>query len=119
MNESAKNLLPLKPADFQILLVLLDGERHGYGIMKEVASSTGGQVRLEIGSLYRVLARLLQSGLVEDVEPDGATRRTVRDRRHYRISHLGKTVAAAEAERLETILGQAQVRSLLARKTRA
>ena len=48
MNDDPENLLPLKPADFQILLVLLEGERHGYGIMKEVSSSTGGQVRLEI-----------------------------------------------------------------------
>jgi hypothetical protein len=54
---------PLKPADFHILLTLADGPRHGYGIMKDVESESGGDVRLEIGSLYRLLARMLEAGL--------------------------------------------------------
>ena len=109
-------MLPLKAADFQILLVLLDGDRHGYGIMKEVERDSDGRVRLELGSLYRVLARLLASGLVQDVDPTAETPRAVRERRHYRISDLGRRVATAEAQRLTEVVEQAQVRNLLARK---
>ena len=109
-------MLPLKAADFQILLVLLDGDRHGYGIMKEVEQSSEGRVRLELGSLYRVLARLLASGLVQDVDPSTEAPRAVRERRHYRISDLGRRVAAAEAQRLYEVVELAQVRNLLARK---
>ena len=119
MNQNADQMLPLKAADFQILLVLLDGCLHGYGIMKEVERSSDGSVRLELGSLYRVLARLLASGLVEDVESTSETPRALRERRHYRISDLGRRVAAAEAQRLVRVVEQSQVRSLLTRKRRA
>ncbi len=58
--------LPLAPATFQILLALVDGERHGYAIMKEVATRSGGTVRLGPGTLYGALKRLLEAGLVEE-----------------------------------------------------
>ena len=51
--------LALKPADFYILLVLADAPLHGYGLLKEVARQSGGAVELEIGSLYRLLDRLI------------------------------------------------------------
>jgi len=58
----------LKPADFHILMALTQGPRHGYALMKEVERESQGGVRLEIGSLYRLLARLLDSGLIEEAE---------------------------------------------------
>src|ERR1700691_5690278 len=69
---------PLKSADFHILLALADGPRHGYGIMKEVELESSGDVRLEIGSLYRLLSRLADAGLIEDADGDER-------RRFYRI----------------------------------
>jgi len=97
---------PLKSADFHILLVLADGPRHGYGIMKEAETESGGAVRLEIGSLYRVLARLLDAGLIEDANTD--------ERRHYyRISRLGRRVLKAEAERLAGLVDLVRARRLL------
>jgi DNA-binding PadR family transcriptional regulator len=97
---------PLKSADFHILLVLADGPRHGYGIMKEVETESGGGVRLEIGSLYRLLARLLESGLIEDAETD--------ERRHYyRITRLGRRVLKTEAERLAGLVDLIRSRRLL------
>src|SRR2546429_7851270 len=77
----ARDHLPLKPADFHILLTLLDGPLHGYGIMKEVERESGGEVRLEIGSLYRLLGRLLSDGLLEMGEGDGR-------RQYYSLSRL-------------------------------
>src|SRR5579859_580448 len=60
----------LKPSDFHVLLTLSAGPRHGYGIMKEVELESGGEVRLEIGSLYRLLGRLLDEGLIEEAGGD-------------------------------------------------
>ena len=60
----------LKPAEFHILFALSQGPRHGYGLMKEVERESNGSVRLEIGSLYRVLARMLDEGLIEEADED-------------------------------------------------
>ena len=96
----------LKPADFHILLALSDGPRHGYGIMKEVERESGGGVRLEIGSLYRLLGRLLDAGLIEDADGDER-------RRYYRISRLGRRVLKGEAERLAGLVDLIRARRLL------
>jgi DNA-binding PadR family transcriptional regulator len=96
----------LKPADFHILLALAQGPRHGYGIMKEVERESGGGVRLEIGSLYRLLGRLLDAGLIEDAEGDER-------RRFYRITRLGRRVLKAEAGRLAGLVDLIRARRLL------
>jgi DNA-binding PadR family transcriptional regulator len=96
----------LKPADFHILLALAAGPRHGYGIMKEVEQESGGGVRLEIGSLYRLLGRLLEAGLIEDAEGDER-------RRYYRITRLGRRVLKTEAERLAGLVDLVRARRLL------
>jgi DNA-binding PadR family transcriptional regulator len=98
---------PLKPADLHILLVLAAGPRHGYGIMKEVERESDGKVRLEIGSLYRLLGRMLEDGLIQE-SGDAEDRR-----RYYRISRLGRRVLAAEAGRLAALLDLIRVRKLL------
>ena len=97
---------PLKPADFHILLTLAAGPRHGYGIMKDVESESGGDVRLEIGSLYRLLARMLEAGLIEETEGDER-------RRFYRISRHGRQVVKSEAVRLAGVVELARSRKLL------
>jgi DNA-binding PadR family transcriptional regulator len=97
---------PLKPADFHILLALAEGPCHGYGIMKEVERESNGDVRLEIGSLYRLLARMLDSGLIEEVDGDER-------RRYYRLSRLGRRVLKAEAERLAGLVELFRARKLL------
>jgi DNA-binding PadR family transcriptional regulator len=97
---------PLKPADFHILLALARGPCHGYGIMREVERESGGSVRLEIGSLYRLLGRLLETGLIEDADGDER-------RRYYRISRLGRRVLKTEAERLVGLVDLARARRLL------
>jgi DNA-binding PadR family transcriptional regulator len=96
----------MKPADFHILLALAGGPRHGYGIMKEVERESGGAVRLEIGSLYRLLARLLEQGFIEEAEGDER-------RRYYRISRFGRRVLRTEAERLAGLVELVRSRRLL------
>ena len=57
--------LPLKAVDFHVLLVLTGHELHGYGIVKEIESRSGGRLRLEPGNLYRYIRRLVQEGMIE------------------------------------------------------
>jgi DNA-binding PadR family transcriptional regulator len=99
---------PLKSADFHILLVLAEGPLHGYGIMKASEAESGGAVRLEIGSLYRILSRLLEAGLIEDADSDER-------RNYYRISRLGRRVLRSEAERLSGLVDLMRSRRLLPR----
>ena len=65
-------LLPLTPPVFHILLALADEERHGYGIMQDVARQTNDALQLGPGTLYGCLKRMLAAGLVEesDERPD-------------------------------------------------
>ena len=109
MRESKPDsLLPLPTAVFHILIALADRDRHGYSIMQDVAARTGGKVRLSAGTLYSSIRRMLEQGLVEELSdsPDPAS--TDERRRYYRLSRFGKRVAAAEVERLNTLLQQAR-----------
>lgn len=89
----------LKPADFHILLVLNEGDLHGYGLMKEVEVQSQGRVRLEVGSLYRLIGRLRSQGLIERAgSPEKDSRR-----RDYRITDRGRAALELEVERLREV----------------
>ena len=85
---------------FHILLSLAGGERHGYGIMQDVAQQTGGALQLGPGTLYGCLKRMVAAGYV--VESEERPDPTLDDerRRYYRMTDLGRRVARAEAQRL-------------------
>ena len=68
----ARDYLPLSPQQFQILLALSDADRHGYGIILEVAERTGGATRLGTGTLYTALAGLEDNDLVEETDAKSA-----------------------------------------------
>ncbi len=108
-----EGMLPLTPAVFHILLALADGEKHGYGIMQEVATITEGQMKMGPGTLYGTIKRMLEAGLIEesDERPDP----TLDDerRRYYKLTDFGGRVARAEARRLATLLGVAQSKRLM------
>lgn len=108
--KSAAEHLPLSPPMFHVLLSLAQGERHGYLIMKEVEERTGGGVRLSTGTLYGIIKRLLDTDMVEEVATDDPRRRA------YKLTSFGKTVARAEAERLESLVDAARTTRLLTRK---
>jgi DNA-binding PadR family transcriptional regulator len=92
--------LPLSPATLHILIALASEDRHGYGIMQEVARQTNDQYKLGPGTLYDNLQKLLSQGLVEE-----ANRRDSTDprRRYYRLTSLGERVVAEEIQRLESV----------------
>jgi DNA-binding PadR family transcriptional regulator len=103
------DFLPLSPADFQLLLVLLTGERHAYGISQAASEQARGRVPLELGSLYRMLSRLQECGLIEE-DPVARPSPAGPARKVYRITGLGREVAQAEADRLRAVLAVADAR---------
>jgi DNA-binding PadR family transcriptional regulator len=105
--------VPLTPAVFAILLALAGGERHGYGIIKEVEVLTQGQMRLGPGTLYRSIKQMLSTGLIEEASERRDPALDDERRRYYRLTHLGQQVAQAEAQRLERLVSQARARNLL------
>ena len=94
------------PAMFQILLALADGDRHGYGILREVEARTGGEFRLGPGTLYRSLGRLLDAGLIQEVQADGR-------QKPYRITAAGRRRLRDEARHLARTLDQVQAKNVL------
>src|SRR4030095_12861204 len=91
--------LPLTPAVFHILLALSSGERHGYGIMKQVEADSQGKVSMGPGTLYGSLKRMLDAGLVKEsdkrVDPEMDDERRI----YYQITGIGAEAALRELER--------------------
>src|ERR1051326_8610693 len=107
VTEELAPFLPLSPATLHILLSLAGEDRHGYGIMQEVARQSEGQYRLGPGTLYDNLDKLMTNGLVEE-----AGRRDPKDdprRKYYRLTKLGKEVLSADVERLEEVVREARL----------
>ncbi len=109
--------LPLTTPMFQVLVALAGGEKHGYAIIKDVHRRTDGKVRLSAGTLYALIKRFVQDGLIVecDERPDPAL--DDERRRYYRLSDKGRAVAIAEACRMEETVDQARAQ-LFTRKPR-
>jgi len=107
-----ESFLPLTPVAFEILLALADTDRHGYSILQEVETRSGGAVSLHAGTLYRALARLLENELIEELDSPDPEHDDER-RRYYRLTGRGIAVAKAEVGRLEGQLAAARSRRLL------
>ena len=109
--------LALRPVEFHILLSLAAGERHGYGILQDIAAR-GETAAPDVGTMYRALARLLENRLIgasaRRPAPDADDER----RNYYRITDAGLRVARAEARRLEALTRAARVGGLLAKGTK-
>lgn len=110
---AANEFVPLKPDVFAILLVLLDGDAHGYAIMQRAPTQSTGTGRLQAGALYRILKRILDERLITELERRQVDGAPDRRRRYYRITELGREVATAEAQRMAELLAFSQTRDLL------
>ena len=108
----AESRLPLRTVEFHILLSLAAGERHGYGIILDI-QARGETTVPDVGTMYRALARLAETGLIA-----AAARRRAADagderRNYYRITEAGVRVARAEVRRLEALMRAARIGGLL------
>lgn len=107
-NTDTANHIPMHPLEFQVLLVLLEGGLHGYGIAKEIERRATDLGRVFPTNLYRRLRDMAKKGMVvESPDPEGDQRRL------FAITPFGRQVARAEAERLEAMVLSARRHHLL------
>jgi len=111
--KNPSDFIPLRPVEFEILLVLSGGDAHGYGIIKEAEHRRTGSSPMETGTLYRALRRLTTAGLVQPSDQRPAADLDDERRRYYAITSFGREVAAAEARRLAVQVDIARARELL------
>jgi DNA-binding PadR family transcriptional regulator len=114
--QDPQKLLPLPQAVFHILVALAEEDRHGYAIMQDVAARTGGRLRLSPGTLYGSIKRMLEEGLIVEIDERSRPSEDDARRRYYRLTGFGRAVAAAEADRLSGLLRQARAVGLVPRQ---
>jgi DNA-binding PadR family transcriptional regulator len=107
MTEDLNPFLPLSPAVLHILLALSSEDRHGYGIMQEVARQSEGQYKLGPGTLYDNLQKLLEQGIVKESPPQSSAEDS--RRRYYRLSRFGRRLLSTEITRLEGVVRVARL----------
>jgi DNA-binding PadR family transcriptional regulator len=112
--------MALTNAVLHVLLALAAGDRHGYGILKDVLAQSAGKVRLGPGTIYGTLQRLMEVGWVEETEGAGSPD-DVDDarRRYYRLTREGRAALKAEIERLDGIVRVARAQHVLPSKSRS
>ena len=114
-DQTARDLTPLSPAVFHILLSLGEGERHGYAIRREIAARTQGKLKLGPGVLYGSINRMLELELIEESADRPDPHLDDERRRYYRITPFGRKVAQAEAIRMHDLVQLAATRFGVAR----
>src|SRR5262245_57676728 len=102
--KAPESFLPLKSNWLHVLLSLVGGEQHGYGIMQDVLERTGGKVRLWPATLYGSLKRLIQQGLIVESGDRPAPEFDDARRRYYKLTLLGQRVLDLESERLRDLV---------------
>lgn len=107
ITQISEDSLPLREPTFFILLSLAPGKKHGYAILKDVESMSGGKLQLSTGTLYGALSRLLTQDLVEFASPDDGEQQTPspgKPRKAYRLTSSGRKLLQAEQQRLQSLL---------------
>jgi DNA-binding PadR family transcriptional regulator len=115
--EKPEDFLPLLKDTFHILVAVAEHDRHGYSIMQDIASRTGGRIRLRPSSLYSAIHRMLEEGLIEELDERPVDGSDDERRRYYRITPFGRKVAIAEARRLERLLADARATGLVPKRS--
>lgn len=98
----------MSPAALHVLLSLVDGPRHGYGIKQDVEARTEGALRLGPGTLYEAIHRLRTNGLIEEAGRD-------QRRKNYRLTREGRKELKLELARLDEVVRYARAKALLGR----
>lgn len=104
---------PLSRQALGVLMAIADQQKHGYGIMQEVAQRTGGRLQLLPGSLYSTIKRLLSAGLIETCEANKHDRSVDPRRRYYRLTEAGRQAARDELRRMRELLEMGREKEML------
>jgi len=85
------------PGELRLALLSLisDGPKHGYELMKQLESRSGGMYRASAGSVYPTLQQIEDEGLARSEQSNG--------KRIYRITEAGTAEIEAEAETIRRI----------------
>jgi DNA-binding PadR family transcriptional regulator len=101
---------PLTPAVLHILLALSTGERHGYGIMKQVQADSQGRTKMGPGTLYGSMSRMMEAALIREsdkrVDPDMDDERRI----YYELTGAGRAALQAELKRFRGVVALAEGR---------
>ena len=108
--QAPEEMLPLPAAQLHILLALADGEKHGYAVMREVESMTNGEVTMGPGTLYGAIKKMLNAGLVEEIDERPDPELDDERRRYYRVTGFGVRALKAETARLERLIETAHAK---------
>ena len=103
----------MRQIEFEILLTLATGERHGYAIIQDIEARSQGSLSVETGTLYRALQRLAEEDLVRLTDAPRGLESDDERRRFYAITAEGRRAATAEARRMAALVDAARVASLL------
>lgn len=90
---------PLSEPVLLILTSLADQPRHGYALIQDIESLSGGRVRMSTGTLFGALRRLLQDGWIERFEQED----TARQKQAYRLTGVGRTQLQVELDRMKQL----------------
>jgi DNA-binding PadR family transcriptional regulator len=96
---------------FEVLLSLVDGPQHGYGIKLDIEARTHGDISLGSGTLYQAIQRLERDGLIDEAR--GGDHGDARRGRSYRLQPAGRAALSEHLRRLSRALEFARSRKLL------
>lgn len=101
---------PLTPAVLHILLALSTGERHGYGIMKQVEADSHGKVKMGPGTLYGSVGRMMDAGLIRESDKRCDPEMDDERRIYYQLTGAGRAALEAELKRYRGVVAVAEGR---------
>jgi DNA-binding PadR family transcriptional regulator len=114
MKPRAPEAADLTPIAFEVLLSLVDGAQHGYGIKLDIEARTRGELSLGSGTLYQAIQRLEREGLIAGARPGTADRAAdARRGRSYRLLPAGRAALTDHLRRLSRVVDYARARKLL------
>lgn len=97
-----KNILPLREPTYFVLLALKNGSRHGYGLIQRVAELANTDKKMSNGTLYGLLTRMLEQGLIDQVA-DAGEQKAGKPRKAYQLTDFGGEILQAEVQRLQAL----------------
>jgi DNA-binding PadR family transcriptional regulator len=109
----ASDHIPLKPLQHLTLLLLAQRASYGVQLLERLEERSGGAIRLNAGSLYRLLSQLVDDRLVAPVEEVPSPTGVGAPRKVYELTALGRGVLRAETERQAALLDMARSLNLL------